>query len=151
MNDAHLLLVWRNDPEVIRYSRHNIPQTDVVGHMKWVRSRVHGRHGEIYRVIETNDGIPVGLVWTTFDPDGDDVPEVHYRIDPWWRHRGIASTAVPIFIEQMVNVIRGGAFKCPIIKGNVPSEHLAARLGLHPGSEAPLSRDDPRVLVEWIK
>jgi RimJ/RimL family protein N-acetyltransferase len=152
MSDASILLAWRNDQEVCRWSRVSSPQTDLKGHLKWLRSRIDGKPGEILRIIQTEyEEIPVGLIWRTFDPDSVDIPEIHYRVDPLWRHQGIASMAVPTFVGEVLQHINGGVFKCPIVEGNVPSERLAAKLGLHPGHRLQLGESDPRIIVDWVQ
>lgn len=152
MSDASILLAWRNDSEVIKWSRQAGPQSDLDAHLKWLRSRLAGRSGERFRIIETEiDRIPVGLVWTTVDSDNQcDVPEVHYRVDTAWRNLGIASRIVPMFVRNIVAPLQNGMFKCPIIKGNTPSERVAVKLGLHPGPSGPISRNDQRIIVDWI-
>jgi hypothetical protein len=152
MSDSNALIAWRNDSETRKYVR----KTSLVQpeeHLKWITSRIAGKAGEILRIVETTDEhIPVALVFTTFNPkDVEDVPEIHYRVAPEWRRRGIASVAVPMFIREIIpGLERGGRFKIPIIEGHSHSESIARRLGLSPGNRGPVSDDDPRILVEWV-
>ncbi|MDB5238017.1 MAG: hypothetical protein JWM46_287 [Candidatus Kaiserbacteria bacterium] len=150
MYDADILLAWRNDPEVIRWSRIQARQDDREGHLNWLSKRLDDKPTEIFRMIETTDCVPTGLVWMSRDSD-DAVPEVHYRVDPAWRRRYIASRAVPDFVRDFIRPIRNGSFKCPIFRGNVPSERIAEKLGLHAGPAYRMSDTDTRVLVEWVQ
>lgn len=153
MKDSSILIAWRNDSETLKYARcTNLVRLEE--HLKWLAIRVAGsKEGEILRIVETkNEHIPVALIFTTFNPnDIGDIPEIHYRVAPEWRNRGIASVGVPLFIKEVVlGLGRGERFKIPIIEGNIPSEAIARRLGLSPVNRNPVSDDDHRILVEWV-
>jgi RimJ/RimL family protein N-acetyltransferase len=149
IQDASVLFKWRNDPEVIKWSRNNVPLTDYSAHLALMARRAVDQTGEIHRLV-VHDDTPVGTVWTVFDPEeAGAVPEVHYRVAPEWRNKGIATTAVRCFLEQTVLELRHGRFKVPIIAGNKASERVAEKLGLHPGARTALSED--REIVEWIR
>jgi len=148
LSDASILIAWRNDPVVRKYARFTDP-VELEGHLEWLRARVEGVAGELHNIFETSEGIPVGYVYTTF---GEGRPtELHYRVAPEWRNKGIASSMLPLFLEENPKIFKDCTLVVPIIEGNVPSERLAANLGLHPSRRYPVSETDSRVLVDWVK
>ncbi len=150
MGDAQFLFELRNDPEVCKWSQTNTPQTDFRAHCHWLQMRVDGKPGEVLYVVQTTRGVPVGLVWMSFNPnDLDKMAEIHYRIAPQERRKGYAFQAVKSLIKSIGH--RHAKFKCPIIEGNIASEALARKLGLHPDNRMQISENDERVIVDWVQ
>jgi len=150
MADAQTAFMWRNDSDTCRFSRDSKP-AQWAGHVGWFTKRVNGlADGELYRIAVNTDGISVGLVWTTTEPDG--THEVHYRVDPNYRDEGIGTEMVQCFIKGWL--VAEDPFVCPIIVGNEPSERLAAKFGLMPGKPTrvnPKDETDKRLIRTWAK
>ena len=146
MSDAQALFVWRNDPDTCRFSRDTKPAV-WDGHVKWLARRVNGHPTEKHFVATNDDGISIGLVWIT-DQDDDQKRELHYRMDPNYREKGLGTAMVMIFADRH---LKNRPFSCPIIEGNERSEKIARHLGLAPHARHPIGDGDERVIVEWKK
>lgn len=111
MEDAELLLAWRNDPSTRRAS-FNASEIDLDTHKAWLTRKVH-----LIQVAEV-DGVPVGQVRI-------DEGEISYSIDAQYRGKGYG--------KAMVKAVMGDAPLTARVKTtNVAScvllEHLGWRL-----------------------
>ncbi len=101
-DDAHLLLKWRNDPEVRRRSRNG----DVIhldAHRAWL-NRVLEDDGRHLLIVESADGLPVATA--RYDRlEGSTAAGVRWEIsisvDPLMRGRGVGCTALRMSDEWL--------------------------------------------------
>lgn len=107
MDDAELLLAWRNDPAV-REASFSTAVVELEGHKAWLASKF----GSI-RIAEV-DGVPVGQVRV----DGD---TVSYSVAAEYRGKGYGTQIIRSVMRQpLVAMVK---------HGNVASQHVFERLG----------------------
>ncbi len=148
VEDAQMLLDWKNDQETRQWSG-NVNEVAMDGHRAWLTGVVTDAKGKILRIAEI-DGQPVGLVRTANRPNGD--IEVHYTVAPDQRNRGIGSAMVTQFVTEFQ--ISHDKIVLVIKEGNVRSQAIAARLGLsrvHDAGIIPaeMGGDGTTTMWEW--
>ncbi|OGJ60199.1 hypothetical protein A2635_05520 [Candidatus Peribacteria bacterium RIFCSPHIGHO2_01_FULL_51_9] len=148
MADAQRLFDWRTDA----LTRENSISTHPVewdGHLAWLERTIGGAAARtrpsttsLY-VAEVAES-PVGTVRTE---EKDGYVEISYTIAPEWRGRGLGKVMAVLCKEEY---LAGKNLRALIKKGHVPSEAIAAALGLFPMfEEGSKDADDPRPIVEW--
>lgn len=111
LEDAQLLLRWRNDPLTRAMSR-NADQVSLSRHLAWLCDRLTRPH---FYIAERNR-IPVG----TFRIDGN---EVSYTIAPEHRRRGLATELLKMVHADF------GPLRAEIFEHNEASIKAAMRAG----------------------
>jgi RimJ/RimL family protein N-acetyltransferase len=143
MDDAEVLLAWRNDP-LTRENSRNRTIGKLPGHITWLEKSLINPARKLY--IAEIDNTPVGTVRA--DEDNDGYTEISYTVAPEARGNGYGKQMVVQFVREQ---LQGKKLKAEIKKGNnEASEALARALGLSPMSERPSEDpEDPRPLVLW--
>lgn len=142
LEDAGLLLAWRNDPETRRQSEtyHELSITD---HTEWLTKSLAMPDRKLY--IAENEGTPVGTVRSDESEDG--TVELSWTIAPSERGKGLGKIMVMQFAAE---VHPGGTFLASIRKGNIASEKIAKALGLRvTGLKFPNDATNGHPLMLW--
>ncbi len=121
-------------PEVMRFYPRCYSRTEAE---QWVLRQMdrYARQGHgLWLVLERNAGQPVGQVGLTLQHvDHVDEPEVGYLIHrPFWR-RGFATEAAAAVRDYAFNVLDKAYVISLIRPENVPSQGVAAKIGMRPG------------------
>lgn len=143
LDDAELLLSWRNDPE----SRKQSTQKEEISpenHLAWLIKSLSMTDRKLY-IAEHND-LPVGTVRSDIHEDG--TVELSWSVAPSQRGKGVGKAMVAQFVKEIHPT---GKLIAVIRKGNSASEKIAQALGLHQkGAKFPEedSAEDP--LMIWL-
>lgn len=119
MQDAELLLEWRNDPETKRAHR-DTADVSWEEHLAWLERILADPSREL--LVAEENGVPVGTVRA--DLSGV-VRELSWNVAPDTRNRGIATRMVTLFAAQL-----RGPIRAEIIVGNTASARVAERAGM---------------------
>lgn len=144
MDDAQILLDWRNDPET-RASSLNHDEVGWDGHLEWLSRSLE--NPDRILCIALVSGNPVGTVRA--DKNSDDSYEISYTIAPSSRGKGIGKRMVLQFAEEM---LAGHRITANIRRGHRASESIARALGLNSTEiEKRPQEDEPndQPIVEW--
>lgn len=95
LDDADLLLRWRNDPQTRSASRnrHKVRRND---HMRWLKESLHCQGRRL--LIAEEDGMPVGTVRA--DLSGG-LLELSWTVAPGARGHGVAKNMVALLARQI--------------------------------------------------
>jgi len=144
MDDAKILLDWRNDVETRAFSLHHNAIT-WNEHVAWL-SRSLKNLNRILCIAEIS-GNPIGTVRA--DRNQDSSFEISYTIAPLSRGKGMGKKMVLQFADE---VLAGCRITAKIKRGNISSENIARALGLHPlHSDEPSAKDTSKdtQIVKW--
>ncbi len=119
MDDASILLAWRNDPETRVQSRNTEP-IDFDHHVHWLAG-VLADPSRVLCVAEDN-GVPVGSNRVDFGPRD---AEVSWVIAPDFRGRGLGAA----MLAAVVKVFDAVPLRAEIRVDNAPSRRIAERCG----------------------
>lgn len=114
LDDAPLLLEWRNDPLTREMSKDREP-VEWDRHIAWLSARLARENPNLF--IAESNGNPVG----TFRVDGD---EISYTIAPTLRGNGVGLKMLTAAKEMF------GPLRAEIFSRNVASIKLATRAGM---------------------
>jgi RimJ/RimL family protein N-acetyltransferase len=129
MDDAQLLLAWRNDAET-RHQSGNSEEILWENHIAWLTQSLAMSTRQLY--LAEYKGILVGTVRSDTNTDGS--VELSWTVAPEQRGKGLGKAMVMQFVKQL----HPGAKLIAIIrKGNISSEKIAQALGLHPENPKP--------------
>ncbi|MSR70992.1 N-acetyltransferase [Candidatus Kaiserbacteria bacterium] len=140
LEDARVLLEWRNDP----LTRENSRTTDEVlweDHRGWIERSLTNPDRKLY--IALHGGVPVGTVRADFH---DGRHELSWTASPGARGYGIGGAMVKQFVNE---VLPGAPLLASIKKGNIASEKIAQALGLSPGGQEFPDDKGPHPLILW--
>jgi RimJ/RimL family protein N-acetyltransferase len=125
MNDARILLEWRNDPET-RAQSHQIAEVSLQEHLGWLNKILDDPHRKL--CIATLFGMSVGTVRA----DLADVTRLSWTVAPSHRGKGLGKEMVLAMVRDV-----GGPVRAEVKRGNIPSiricEFLGMRLVRHDG------------------
>jgi len=141
MDDADVLLEWRNDWTTRRNFRNTAP-VERDEHITWLTKVLNGK-ADIILCIATIDDVPVGTV--RGQPEGE-YQDLSYTIAPEHRGKGLS---IPMVLKFVQEYLPGKKVLCEIKKGNIPSEKVAQALGLHAETEHQNNSNDEPPLVVW--
>ncbi len=110
LDDAELLLDWRNDPET-RAASFTLEPVPLDKHLAWLKKTLRGPVR--LRVAEDN-GVPVGTV--RWEPNEDEAPELSWTVAPSARGRGVGKRMLKKAVE---------AFRRPLT-ARIKSENIAS-------------------------
>lgn len=127
IEDAELLLSWRNDPLTRQNSIHQNEIT-LSDHLNWLRSKLTDSHTSIY--IALDDHQPVGTVRIDQIGSDQELTELSWTVAPGQRGKGWGKKILLAFSSRL-----SGKIQARIKKGNHPSKKLAASIGLHYAKE----------------
>lgn len=119
INDADLLLEWRNDPETRRAS-HNTAEVQWGEHVSWLSRTLSNPNRRLYVVEE--DSTPVGTVRADLS---EGVWELSWTVSPHARGRRIAKRMVAVLAQQISEPIRA-----EVKAGNMASTRIAEHAGM---------------------
>lgn len=119
IDDADMLLDWRNDPETRKFSV-NMAKVKKKNHLLWLVGILNCRHRKIF--IAEYNGSPVGTVRSDYH---ENFHELSWTIAPNARGKGLGKKMVAKF---------AGTIEEPILakikKGNDASIHIAEYAGM---------------------
>ena len=149
VDDARLLLDWRNDPEARSRSRSS-DVIDLEGHLAWLRGTLASPDRHLL-VVESADGTPVAT--TRYDrlapdPDGGDRWEVSISVAPGMRGQGLGGATLAASDEWLrATEPAAGAVVAHVRPDNTSSRRLFLRSGYLPApSDEP---DMDRFVRHW--
>ncbi|RNA71482.1 N-acetyltransferase [Prosthecochloris sp. ZM_2] len=119
MNDAEMLLEWRNDPET-RKASHNTDEVQLDDHISWLSLTLSNPNRKLY-VAEEN-GSPVGTARADFS---DNVWELSWTVSPKARGCGVGKRMVAALAKQISEPIRA-----EVKQGNISSARIAEHAGM---------------------
>ncbi|MGA1825264.1 MAG: GNAT family N-acetyltransferase [bacterium] len=126
MQDADLLLEWRNDPET-RKASHNTAEVQRDEHISWLTKTLNNANRRLF-VAEEN-GAPIGTVRADLS---EGVWELSWTVAPNARGRGVAKRMVALLAHQIPEPIRA----------EVKAENMAsARIAIHAGMKFDRTED----------
>jgi RimJ/RimL family protein N-acetyltransferase len=129
--DLDFVAAMLADPEVMRFYPHPYTRAEAAGWIGRQRER-YARDGHaLWLILDTSTGQPVGQVGLVLqDVDGRREPEVGYLIHrPFWR-RGLAAEAARATRDHAFSVLDQPRVISLIRPENVPSQGVAAKLGM---------------------
>lgn len=133
IEDAELLLSWRNDPET-RARSHNSNQVEMASHVAWLADTLGNPTRQLF--VAEKDGVPVGTSRADFDGS---CHELSWTVAPEFRCSGIGKAMVAMLAERVAGPIRA-----EIKTGHTASVKIAEFAGLR------LDREDAGVLHYWL-
>ena len=119
IQDADVLLEWRNDDET-RKASHNTEKVSRASHVEWLSKSLKNNNRKLFIAEENN--IAVGTVRTDLD---EGVWEISWTTAPDARGRKVAQRMVKIVIKEIKEPIRA-----EIKTNNIASIKVAERAGL---------------------
>ena len=119
IQDADLLLKWRNDPQTKKasYTKHEIRSDE---HITWLIKILNDTNRKL--LIAEENGVPVGTIRVDYS---DGIYELLWTVAPEMRGRGIGKEMVSIVARQIVSPIRA-----KIYPGNEASVRIAEYAGM---------------------
>ena len=136
LDDAELLLTWRNDPA----TRRNSFTSDVIDfaqHRKWLRQKLAARDQTRIWILMA-DGSPAGQI--RYDLK-DDVAEISFSIDVRYRGRGLGTELLRLTAPKACRELGASAVRGFVNWTNTPSIRAFERAGFA------REGDDPVVFV----
>ena len=100
IDDAKLLLEWRNDPKT-RAGSHSTAEVDLQSHVAWLAKTIQNPARRLF--VAMRDGQPVGTVRVDFDGT---YHEFSWTVAPALRGQGIAKEMALLLAEQINGPIR---------------------------------------------
>ncbi|MGZ4965951.1 MAG: GNAT family N-acetyltransferase [Limisphaerales bacterium] len=130
LEDANLLLHWRNDPSARRqFGNSNEVTWDE--HVQWLKLTLQEKISDrILTIAEVADGRAVGTVRGDLKENG--YYDLSYTVAPEWRGQGIGVAMATRFVSEYLS---GKKVQCRVNEGNVASEKIAHALGFAPVSK----------------
>jgi len=125
IQDADLLLEWRNDPET-RNASHNAAEVQRDEHISWLLRTLDNRNRRLF--VAEEEGVPVGSVRADFS---EGVYELSWTTAPSARGRGVAKRMVALLAQQISESIRA-----EVKTGNIASSRIAEHAGMEFDREA---------------
>jgi len=120
MDDADLLLAWRNDPAT-RQASHTTDPVQRSEHREWLSCSLGNPNRRLYLAEE--GGMPVGTVRADF---ADGVWELSWTVAPSARGRGVAKRMVAALADTIADPIRA-----EVKATNAASARIAEHAGMH--------------------
>jgi RimJ/RimL family protein N-acetyltransferase len=119
IQDAEVLLEWRNDPET-RAASHNSEEVKKEEHISWVKKVLADKKRRLF--IAEEDGRPFGTIRVDFS---DGVYKLSWTVAPNSRGRGLGKEMVKLIANQITDGIRA-----EIKMGNQASVRIAEYAGM---------------------
>lgn len=120
LQDAELLLAWRNDPQT-RRSSHNNAQIELSAHLIWLEAALVNSSRQI--LIAEAEGVPVGSL--RVDRQSDGVSELSWTVAPAARGQGVGRHMLAALLARI-----SGPVRAEIKQGNTASIRIAESVGL---------------------
>ena len=125
IQDADLLLEWRNDPET-RKASHNTAEVQRDEHVTWLSRTLSNPNRRLF--VAEEDGVPVGTARADLS---EGVWELSWTVAPNARGRGVAKRMVALLASQISEPIRA-----EVKAGNLASVRIAEHAGMKFDREA---------------
>jgi RimJ/RimL family protein N-acetyltransferase len=125
IQDADLLLEWRNDPET-RKASHNTAEVRRDEHVSWLTRAINNPNQRL--LIAEENGTAVGTVRADFS---EGVWVLSWTVAPIERGRGVARRMVALLAHQISAPIRA-----EVKAGNIASARIAEHAGMEFDREA---------------
>ena len=138
LDDEALLLEWANDPAT-RSNAFSPGQIAAATHAAWFRQRLGNGAGCRLYIVETVDGIPIGMV--RFERSGDEW-EVHYSVAQHFRGRGLGGPALAAALADLATEMRDAT-----VFGQVRETNQASRKVFESLAFTEISRSRDGVVV----
>lgn len=119
LQDAEMLLEWRNDPET-RNASHNTAEIQREEHISWLTKTLNNLSRRLF--IAEENGLPVGTARVDFS---NGVYELSWTVAPNARGRGVAKRMVSLLASQISEPIRA-----EVKSGNLASARIAEYAGM---------------------
>jgi RimJ/RimL family protein N-acetyltransferase len=120
LQDAKLLLAWRNDPQT-RSASHDCREITLAEHLAWLNQLMGDSSRRL--LIAEQGGVPVGSVRADKAIDG--ATELSWTVAPDARGRGIGRRMLAALLEEL-----SGPVRAEVKIGNVASARIAESVGL---------------------
>lgn len=120
LQDAALLLSWRNDPQT-RAASHNTAPVEMSQHLAWLEAALADRARQLF--IAEDDGVAVGSL--RVDRQADGVSELSWTVAPAARGQGVGKRMLAVLLSTLEGPVRAEV-KC----GNTASMRIAESAGL---------------------
>lgn len=121
MNDAEILLKWRNDAAT-RSASHNVEEVKFDDHLIWLEATLSNSMRQL--LIAEDKGRPVGCVRIDREPSG---AELSWTVDPESRGNGIAKRMLQLVINSFPH---GSLLRAEIKVENTASLKVALAAGM---------------------
>jgi len=119
IQDADLLLEWRNDPKT-RKASHNTAEVERDEHVSWLSRTLNNPNRRL--LVAEENATPVGTVRADFS---EAVWELSWTVAPNARGRGVANQMVVLLASQIYEPIRA-----EVKAGNIASLRTAEHAGM---------------------
>ena len=100
MEDADLLLEWRNDPDTVRHSTSN-SGVEKKEHYSWLEARLGSKESVLLIGTDGAGGDPLGMV--RFDATEDCFWTVSINLAPVWRGKKLSSSLLNAAVEHFAD------------------------------------------------
>jgi RimJ/RimL family protein N-acetyltransferase len=120
LQDAKLLLLWRNDPQT-RLASHNTDEVSLAEHLAWLNQLLSNPARCLF--IAELAGVPVGSVRADKDVDG--VTELSWTVAASARGQGVGKRMLATALAELT-----GSVRAEVKVGNVASMKMAEAAGL---------------------
>lgn len=135
MEDAGVLLAWRNDP-VTRAASLSTAAVDMPAHLDWLSRTISAPDRLLY--IGERDGVAVGTVRFDLDGDDPDAAEVSITVGPSHRGRKLSLPLLRAGLATFVGDARGRS----VIHAVIRVENSASRALFDAAGFREVSRND---------
>lgn len=132
LDDAQILLDWRNDPLTRAQSRHTEPLA-WNGHLAWLTRVLTSP--DCLLLVGTLAGDGIGSVRFARHDQGE-LWEVSIALDPMWRGQGLGSRLLPAAVTELRRHHPRAAVVAAVRPGNRASEALFLGAGFRPADSA---------------
>jgi RimJ/RimL family protein N-acetyltransferase len=119
LDDAALLLSWRNEP-LSRQASHSTAEIQFDTHYRWLAETLASVHRKLY--IAESDGTPLGSVRADYV---NDTWKLSWVVSAEQRGRGVARRMVSLLVEGL-----SGCVCAEVREGNHASSRVAEHAGL---------------------
>ena len=123
INDADLLLAWRNDPET-RAASHNQNLIKQKDHLTWLANSLGNNNRRLY-IAELGDEA-IGSLRADLE---DGVWELSWTLSAQARGRGLAKKMVALLVDTLAQE-KAGAIRAEVKEGNIASAKIAEHVGM---------------------
>lgn len=121
IDDAPLLLFWRNDRET-RKASHNTEVITPKEHKEWLKNTISNKEKQLYIYEELNT--PVGTA--RIEILGNNSCELSWTVAPEHRGRGVAKR----MLENLMNVVECKQIFAEVKENNKASQRIAESIGM---------------------
>lgn len=119
IDDAELLLSWRNDPAT-RAASHNTGEVSLHDHLAWLTLVLVDPSRKLY--IAEADGIPIGTVRADAE---NGITELSWTVAPSARRKGYGRKMVSVVAKRI-----DGPIRAEVKVGNATSVRIAFAVGM---------------------